>query len=616
MTADKLRQLSQADKNNFEEFLFYDIEVFKHDTFFVFKDIDGELAGRFHNDTGFEGIKGLIEGKVLVGYNNYHYDDYILSAVLQGRDQELIKQINDDIIGGHKPFQRVDDRILSLDCFQQINVAKSSLKKIEANIGMDIEETQVDFDIDRKLTEEERDRTWKYCSHDVDATVNIFKLRWYSYFVPKLQVTAMLPERDSRGHRLDWSRAYRWNTTTITSNILVPMGAKLPDSWSGIFLDDPRNVVKGSQRTEELLEIVPGSVKTMWVEGSSKKLKVEEFGCSIEFGLGGLHGVNAKNKRASNVKLLDVTSLYPNIILHMNGLDTSTQIYKSIVDQRVKIKHSDPVRSNALKLVINSTYGLMKNEYSKIYRPKAALSVCIYGQTVLYDLCRRLYEAGYRLLNINTDGVAFFGNPTGEKTFEDVQAEWEDEYGFELELSEFDEWIQKDVNNYVAKKGDYVKVKGGMVNHYYDPIDYMDDPLGLNAGFNWTGTNSLGIIHLCIVNKLMFDKGINDTIKENMDKPILFQQVLQAGRTYKGVFDEDGNEYNNVNRVFAAKKGTRLYKHKIMDNGQLSKQLFPNAPENMFIFNGDLSDFKDFKQVVDFDWYVNLAHEKLKMWMD
>lgn len=615
MTAGKLRQLSQADMNNFEEFLFYDIEVFNYDTFFVFKNIDGVPVERFHNDTGFEGIRELVEGKVLVGYNNYHYDDYILSAVMQGKGQEEVKQINDDIIGGHKPIQKVDDRILSLDCFQQINVAKSSLKKIEANIGMDIEETQVDFDIGRKLTAEERERTWKYCSHDVDATINIFKLRWYSYFVPKLQVTAMLPETKN-GKKLNWRNAYRWNTTTITSNILVPMGAVLPDSWSTIHLGNPANVVGCAMATEKLLDSVPTTVKDMWVNETGKKLKVESYGCSIEFGLGGLHGVNLNNKRASNVKLLDVTSLYPNIILHMRGLDDSTDIYRDIVDQRVKIKHSDPVRSNALKLVINSTYGLMKNEYSKIYRPKAALSVCIYGQTVLYDLCRRLYEAGYHLLNINTDGVAFFGNPTGAKTFEDVQAEWEDEYGFELELSEFDEWIQKDVNNYIARKGDYVKVKGGMVNHYYDPIDYMTNPLDLNAGFNWTGTNSLGIIHLCIVNKLMFDKGINETIRENMDKPILFQQVLQAGRTYKGVFDEDGNEYNNVNRVFAAKKGTRLYKHKVMDNGQLSKQLFPNAPENMFIFNGDLSDFKDFKQVVDFDWYVNLAHEKLKMWMD
>jgi hypothetical protein len=42
---------------------------------------------------------------------------------------------------------------------------------------MDIQETEVDFNLDRPLTQEELDLTIKYCKHDVDATERILDLR-------------------------------------------------------------------------------------------------------------------------------------------------------------------------------------------------------------------------------------------------------------------------------------------------------------------------------------------------------------------------------------------------------------------------------------------------------
>ena len=65
-----------------------------------------------------------------------------------------------------------------------------------------------------------------------------------------------------------------------------------------------------------------------------------------------------------------------------------------------------------------------------------------------------------------------------------------------------------------------------------------------------------------------------------MDKPHLFQYVLQAGHTYKGTFDDEGNQYNKVNRIFASKKaGFCIYK-KRYDNGLVR---FADAPINMFL---------------------------------
>ena len=52
-----------------------------------------------------------------------------------------------------------------------------SLKAIEGHLGMNIKETEVSFDLDRPLMEEELRQTIHYCKHDVDATHELMKLR-------------------------------------------------------------------------------------------------------------------------------------------------------------------------------------------------------------------------------------------------------------------------------------------------------------------------------------------------------------------------------------------------------------------------------------------------------
>lgn len=603
-----ITELLKAHENNFDSFIFYDLEVFQEDSIAVFKDINGRTLRIFHND--FHGLKEFIDGKVLVGYNNYHYDDYVLAAMIDSVDleygQQWIKVVNDNIISSNTYLTSIPDNLFSLDCFQQINVAKSSLKKIEANIGLSIDETAVDFNINRKLTNKELADTINYCGQDVNATITIFKLRWFSYFISKLMIVDMLDEKIKY-------KALRWNTTTITAYLLVGNNNVIQwDAWQ---------LGESNFDNATLLQKVPKEVREMWRDEKEKKYTHYGLGAIIEFSKGGLHGTNdSSQKEFKNVKLLDVTSLYPNILIKLGALGKATKKYQDIVNKRIQVKHSDTTLSNALKLVINATYGLMKNQYSKLYNPNAALSVCIYGQIALYDLCERLYSAGYTLININTDGVAFNGGE--ESDYMTIQKEWESEYGLELELSEFDYWYQKDVNNYVAvDRNNHIKVKGGEVNHYFDPTDYLDDPLHLKAGVNWTSTNTKGIINKCIVDKLVHGRDFVDTCVENRDHPILFQYVLQAGNTYLGTIDEYGNEYQKVNRVFATNSdlGVTLKKVKLMENkdGEMveSQQYFPNAPENMFVYNGDLRDFDNFKDIIDIDFYVNLAEEKYnKLW--
>ena len=56
-------------------------------------------------------------------------------------------------------------------------VPPESLKLLEAFMGNDIEETEVDFNLDRPLTQKEIALTMKYCTHDVEQTIEVFRYR-------------------------------------------------------------------------------------------------------------------------------------------------------------------------------------------------------------------------------------------------------------------------------------------------------------------------------------------------------------------------------------------------------------------------------------------------------
>lgn len=556
-----------------KDLVFYDIEVYAYNAFVIFKDIDKNVLKIFHNN--FDGLRDFVKDKILVGYNNYFYDDLVLSKMMKSWNNTQLKEFNDRIIKGENKDKTVDRCIDSLDCFQQIDVAKPGLKKIEGNMGKMILESNVSFDIDRPLTEDELKEAMFYCEYDVDTTIDVYKLRENSYFKTK----EMLVEK------LGNEKAKRWNTTTISGNLLI---GKTINKWSSLRVP------------EHMMEMVDPEIKEMWgqVNLFADDLKVKTitkkmFDNDIQFGFGGLHGAPNRPIKVKNVKLLDVTSMYPNIILNINALNEATEEYRKILERRIEIKHKDKLESDALKLILNSVYGNLNNQYSVLNNPKAAYSVCVYGQIALFELCKRL-SSTCRIININTDGVTF---TTNNDKYLKVKEQWEKDFNLKLEEDNFDLFIQKDVNNYIGVKGDKIKCKGGDVNKYNEDKFFSN--------------NNARIIDIAIVDYLVYGKSVLDTLIENRDKPYLYQYILQAGRTYQGTFDEYNKKYQNINRVFACRNhGISLYKKRI--DGGLVK--FADTPEHMFLWNKDCAHIPDFKNIIDINHYYQIINKKLSAW--
>lgn len=354
---------------DYENYLFFDIEVFKHNCLVVFKNYDGNTVKIFSNslngfgkyidkgidvELGFKNLEDYVKNKTLVGYNNHYYDDRIMKMIMWGTNtlkdkkvqQILIKGANDKIIQ-NKPLgwlKYVNDLpYTSIDCFQQIDVSRPSLKKVEGNMGVSIVESSVPFDIDRPLSPEENLETLKYCEYDVLNTVKIFKMR-KEYFQSKQSVIEMLDDEHIK------KKAVKWNTTSIVGQLLkpkrrVPIYRILPSKHTLSYVND------------EVREMWSQLYRTLDYKFDKKKVIINEFNNDLEFSWGGFHGAPKGFLMIKNIKLADVGSMYPSILINLMGLGDSTEKYKKILEYRLMLKHQGKKEEQAPYKLILKNWG-------------------------------------------------------------------------------------------------------------------------------------------------------------------------------------------------------------------------------------------------------------------
>lgn len=111
---------------------------------------------------------------IWVGFNSRNYDSTILKAIILGMNP---KEINDKlIVEGMKPHQ-ISRKFNDIDLINYDTMVdrNSSLKQLEGFMGSMIKESDVDFNLNRKLTKDEIKETVYYCTHDVEETIKVFE---------------------------------------------------------------------------------------------------------------------------------------------------------------------------------------------------------------------------------------------------------------------------------------------------------------------------------------------------------------------------------------------------------------------------------------------------------
>lgn len=575
--------------------IFYDFEVFKEDWLVVLIDPSKKQVTEIVNDP--DHLNRFYEENkddIWVGFNSRHYDQYILKGILLGFDP---KKINDWIIVKGKDGWQYSSlfKKIQLNNYDVMGNVDRGLKFFEGCMGSMIKESSIPFDIDRKLTEAEIQETFKYCRHDVEETIKVFLHR-----IDDFNAHMGLVKLACEGQGLDLSLIGK--TKAQLSAFILKAVQKPHDDEFDIDFPDTL-VLKKYTNVLDWYKDQDNRCYKKPIEGrkTEQKTQLETMvaGCPHQFGWGGVHGALEKYTGTGLFLMCDVASLYPSLMirynLHSRNMENPKK-YEEIYHTRLKYKKEKNPLQAPLKLVLNSTYGVMKDKGNGLYDPLQANRVCVYGQLLLLDLIEKL-EPHCQLIQSNTDGI-LIRMPDGQnpnqwyEKIDDLAYEWEKRTGLVLEFDEYVKVFQKDVNNYIVVSADgKYKSKGAYVKKLSN-LDYGDFP----------------IVNKALVEYMVKGVPVEATIN-NCDLLKEFQMVTKIGGKYKHLLHGHRILNEKCVRVFASlrPRDGGLTKVSIRTN---KPEKVANSPEHCFMWN-DAIDGVKCPDYLDRQFYIDMAKKRL-----
>ena len=598
----------------------YDIEVFKKDNLYVFRDYFTKEWTVIHND--LDSLRKFYlanRDSLFIGYNSHSYDSNVMRAHLQGKNPYHVSKAiieSDDRGLVYKMFDTKKTPLFGMDLYQDNR--GFSLKEHSAFLGINIKETEVDFDLDRELTEEEQVLNELYCKNDVLATEKRFE-----------QNIGMLVAKSAIALYFGLDKmALSMTNANLTAELL---GAeKTPDRGDEL---DKYELPEGFEIESETIR---QAFMTDEFEANDKghasiSLDVPRRDVTEVLGVGGIHGAKESFIHVGNFHARDVGSLYPNTMVLFNYLsrnipEDKQHIYQMLLDERMEAKYSNkefteikgvkiPTKLliNGYKLPLNTKYGAMGAEFNKLYDPRMRLLVCITGQMAMWDLLEKI-ENHATIIQSNTDAHYYIPfSEEDEKAIDKIADDWMKRTGYTLDDDPFKAIFQKDVNNYLAVTSNgKVKFKGA---------------IGLTNGLKV----SKAIVSNAFINYVVAGKDYKEFINE-CDELRQFQMITKTGWTFDDtiVRDSEGNEKKaqKVNRTFAIKdpsKAVEIFKVKrgavieeegttIVGDDSYTKGL-PNAPEYYAIDNAAIGEGWITLDDIDKDYYINQVEDLLVMWL-
>lgn len=580
-----------------------DTEVFKHYFLFVALKLPDEEFIIIDNYRDMRKFYELNKDAIWCFYNA-KYDAAIIKAALFGLD---VKAVNDWIIHQKQPAFKYSPEMASsnfpMNCFD-VKTSVHGLKVIEAFMGEDIRETTVPFDLNRELTDKEKDEVIFYCKHDVAQTFKVLKLIKPT-FVSHLNVCKMfnLPLTNMIKTPTQLSEVVlnvkRDNVFADEFNLTILPNVRLKKyahvlKW---FLDRANLYTHQNIPAEEIYKM--------------PKLTVDICGIDVTFGWGGLHGAIPTYHQHGIIGCYDVTGLYSSMMVKYKFFSRNmrnSQRYIDMYDERNRLKAAGDPKNKDYKLILNSTYGALKSEYSPSYDPLMANNICVNGQLLLLtllemadDFLQMNLHKSVEVVNVNTDGVyLWFANEELRKQFDVYVNQWSNLTNLPMEYEEYACIHQRDVNNYIMYDADK-HAKGKGILKLKSPLD-----------------NDLPILSEAIRNFFIHDIPIEHTVN-SCDEMIKFQIVYKVSSAYKHaqLMGED-LKMNKVFRVFASidyKDGPLKKVKEVIKDGKIIErvELFANTPPRCKIVNENIIN-ESVPNWLDKEWYIKRINDELDKW--
>lgn len=394
-------------------------------------------------------VEELFDKLRMMAYNGRGYDAHIMWARTLGYSNEQLYELSQRIIvdNDHKAKFGAAYNALYADPYDYMS-EKHTLKWWQIELGLPHKE--IDIPWNEPVPEERVPEVLEYMKNDVLSLRDLIKIR----------------EGDFRARQIiaELSGLEVINTNRQHTERLIFKGEK---------------DVSGDLVYTDLHEMFPGYKFDRFASGKEKSTYRGE-----SVGEGGL--VRAKPGMYENVALLDVASMHPTSIIELNLFGKYTENFKELMDVRLLVKaarglhrnghiaeaeaklneagqmfdgrlkpyvsdiNEAAMLSDALKIVINSVYGLTAASFPNLFRDPRNIDniVAKRGALFMMDLKAMVEAEGFEVVHIKTDSIKIV-NPT-EEIFRKVD-EMGHKYGYSFEHeATYDKFVLVNDSTYVA----------------------------------------------------------------------------------------------------------------------------------------------------------------------
>ena len=422
-----------------ERLVFWDVEVYPNLFVVCWKYAESPEVSRMINPSPKD-IEPLFSMK-LVGFNNRRYDNHILYAAYLGYDNARLFDLSQKLINNNSHALFGEAYNISYADIYDFSSVKASLKKFM--IELRINKVELDIPWDLPVPSELWDKVVEYCVNDVEGTEAVFAYREQDFIARKIlaEISGLAVNETTAKHT------------------------------AKIIFEGDRDA-KGSFVYTDLSKEFPGY---QFDAGKSSYLsRFAPEGSEPENpGEGGY--VYSEPGMYENVAVLDVASMHPTSIIRLNLFGEYTPNFKDLVDARLAIKRGDYdyVRkmwggklapylkdqhqakdlSYALKIVINTVYGLTSARFDNPFRDNRNKDniVAKRGALFMIDLKHAVQAQGFDVVHIKTDSIKI---PNATPEIIKFVDDFGKKYGYEFEHeTTYDSFCLVNDAVYIAREG-------------------------------------------------------------------------------------------------------------------------------------------------------------------
>ena len=562
----------------------YDIEIFPNCFHCTCRDTESNDLYTFEISNRKNQLTKLVDffyykndNRMFCGYNNKHYDDVIINYIIDyyyKLDQVSWARVCQSLFGLSTAIVTAEEGDIekfkrwkyanyfeSMDLLTMQFSSKLRVGLKEMQITMHYPNVQeYDGDFNAPIPPEDMDKMIGYNINDVDSTTELLHrlskdIALRSFIQEEYGINAYSMDSVKFGETL-LAKKY-CEATGISKKELEQMRSPM----DYIPLKDvilPFITYK-NPKLQAVLEDMKGQV----VYSKERKGYEKQFVLSntrYSVGVGGIHSINTPRVYVPGenefIGHADVASMYPSFIVQYKWIprhlgEEFWQVYSDIYHERIEAKHSgQKLKSDALKLTLNSVTGKMQQETSWMYDPFSVFKIRINGQLVLLMIVDRLLELGCEIIQVNTDGVMYVANKNLSNAIGEAIREVEDITKLSFEADRYEAFYQYAVNDYFGV------VEGWSESH---------DPKLIERKGMFITENRLGkgmapvIIPKAVINYFLTRESVQEYIKRQID----IKDFLMTQRVDKKFSVEHGETpVQRISRYYASTNGPYLFKIK------------------------------------------------------